>query len=265
MGQFLGELRDFSKLFKVRLLSIKDFGNNYLNAQFGWVPFLNDIRKFYETVMRIDKRIRYIRKNNNKWISRHGTIKQDVDNVVYEEVCNILPQLPTYFYYNVSTLPKATVRKTVSEHRWFEARWKFYIRDLSTDKAEDVISSRLRRHLWGLSITPALLWELTPWSWLADWFGNIGDVLENTSNSCYDNLVAKYAYCMAQRKTTYYYKNTWPYRVSSGPASVTAEALLSCESKERAGASPFGFELDWPEFNGYQLAILAALGISRGI
>jgi hypothetical protein len=267
LGQFFAELRDFKSMFKFRLKSFKDMGGNYLNAVFGWRPFISDLIKWYESIQKVDRIVRFVRKNNNKWITRRGSFPSEKDTVVSYAWWGQTPTLPTYFYNNSpptssnkAKWPDTTITTTTSTRVWFEARWKFYIRNLETDPATDVINSRLLRHLYGLELTPSLCWELTPWSWLADWFGNVGDNMSNFSAQCYDNLVAKYAYIMKHRKSTVHYKTEWTYPVIG---RVRTEALTTGESKSRVEASPFGFNLDWAEFSPYQVAILAALGISR--
>jgi len=111
-----------------------------------------------------------------------------------------------------------------------------------------------------MEITPSLAWELLPWSWMVDWFGNVGDLMANISAASYDNLVAKYAYIMRTRRISYNTIQDQPLTIGK---SLRLNGTFFVETKERAAASPYGFGLDWNGFSTSQLAILAALGISR--
>lgn len=282
VGQFVGELRDFPSLFKFftnlrtfirsnRGKSIsdlfkagtRDVGGTYLNYQFGWVPFVNDIIKFYRAQQKIERSIAFIRKNNGKWIKRGGTVSESKETTVESLTSRLRPTLNTAFYYPPYTLSPTKLVARIEQKVWFKARMKFWIPQLHVDKAEDVWSSALIRRLYGAEITIALLWELLPWSWMADWFGNVGDVLQNMSLQAYDNLAAKYAYVMRSHEIKYSYETDQVLRLVDGPYHVRISTPFIVESKERVAASPYGFGVTWENFSTYQLAILAALGLSR--
>jgi len=171
----------------------------------------------------------------------------------------IYPYLAAQFYPGYRQT-KAKVVTTTTDEIWFRSRMKYWIPELDADRAKDVWSSELLRRLYGLELTPALLWELLPWSWLADWFGAFGSWWANYSYQTYDNLAAKYAYIMRKRRILTLYDQKQP--MNGGPG-VSLSALTVAESKERAAASPYGFGLDWPDFSESQQLILLALGISR--
>jgi len=290
-GQWLAELKQLPQnpwpwkntdpwSLKSRILQFKNLGSQYLNYEFGWRPFVNDLLKIFKTAKNIENKIAYLRKNNNKWVKRRGTIKNETSTVRETKSGNIsIPVLTTYFYANSSWNTYERLL-TVNDRIWFEASWKFYIHDLSVDKADSVWSSRLLRHLYGLTLTPALAWELIPFSWLQDWFLNVQDVLENFGNSLYDNLVAKYAYVMRHRRTIEqiiqkldlqeqdsYCSGTKLMRSATHSAgSVIVSAVGIAECKERARASQWGFGGGGILEDGLtdrQLRILLALGISN--
>jgi len=260
MGQFIAELRDFPSLFKWRLKSFRDLGKNYLNYKFGWLPMLHDLRKWYETACKIEKYVEFTRKNNGKWLRRGGIIRDETTTVQLKVGNRIYPTLPTQFYGSALSPSQATRIRTTRDRIWFDSSMKFYIPELSVDSAKSVWSSRLLRKLYGLELTPALAWELLPWSWFYDWFGNIGDIIANMSNSNYDNLVAKYAYVMRHRSITDKYVQEQPL---VGGEALRLDVDCVAECKEREAASPYGFGVEWPDFSASQLAILAALGVSR--
>lgn len=259
IGQWLVELRDFPDMLKVGIKRFKDLGSQYLNQVFGWKPFINDLIRGINTMKKLERRIAFIRKNNGKWLQRGGIIKNDSTQEKADVGNMITPVLATAYYPNATTT--TATRTTIRvEKVWFKGRMKYYIPSLDCDKAENIFDSALMRRLYGLDLSPALLWELLPWSWFADWFMNMGDNLANLSSQSYDNLVAKYAYVMRHRKITLIHQQDQP--MLYGPA-INLLSTQCVEHKERAEASPFGLFGDWPNFTASQVAILAALGISR--
>jgi hypothetical protein len=107
----------------------------------------------------------------------------------------------------------------------------------------------------------AAAWELTPWSWLADWFSNVGDVIAATNNSVpctWSNL------CYMRKLRSV---------IHAKPGSHTLEAWVSIDSdyvvqwlrKERYVVFPVvPIPLPYlPIITGGKLSILAALAAVR--
>lgn len=108
-------------------------------------------------------------------------------------------------------------------------------------------------------MTPEVLWELAPWSWAVDWFSNTGDVIHNISTLGYDGLVMEYGYMMTH---TQYDRRVEATALVNG-VSVSARTVSRRETKRRTVATPYGFGIDDTTLSPRQLAILAALGLSR--
>nr|URG15149.1 MAG: maturation protein [Leviviridae sp.] len=281
LGQFLGELRDVPSIgwtianpaswwnavqnLRGALAFFKGLGSDYLNYQFGWKPFIGDLIKAYNLQKNIEKRIAFIRKNNGKWIRRAGTIKYETSMERVTGTGHIItPVLPSPFYQGF--VANQTYEKiiTLTDKIWYEGMMKYYIPQLNVDRAEDVWSSPLLRKLYGLELTPSLLWELMPWSWLMDWFASYGTVIDNIVNYAYDQLTAKYAYVMRTRiRTVKYKQKQFYFTLNKGIISVEPEVTFEACCKERAESTPFGFGLSEDSFTSRQWAILAALGITR--
>lgn len=113
----------------------------------------------------------------------------------------------------------------------------------------------------GLELTPETLWNLAPWSWAVDWVSNAGDVVSNISDWANDGLVLKYGYMMEETSVTDVYTFDGPSGLPGNhqPYPVTLQRTV----KKRIRATPFGFGLNWSGFSPRQLAILAALGITK--
>jgi hypothetical protein len=120
--------------------------------------------------------------------------------------------------------------------------------------------------IFGLNPTPSAVYKAIPWTWLVDWFSNIGDVIANLDGGVADRLAADYMYLMNKitfqmARTSYgnYYSGvSWG---SSTPFS--AECFQGAVSKRRMRASQFGFGVKENELSLTQWSILGALGLSR--
>jgi hypothetical protein len=53
--------------------------------------------------------------------------------------------------------------------------------------------------MFGFQPTPSLIYNLTPWTWLIDYFTNLGDLYDNLSRGVEDRLIAEYFYLMHER------------------------------------------------------------------
>lgn len=284
MGVFLGELRDLPRMLKDTCSRLKDlhkglretFGKNwkslphelvakrggkqlaqdYLSYQFGWAPFVSDLRKAYELHQKIDRSLNEIRSNNGR-VRRRGGVLVNTSNTVVESNSTdygaFYPTLPTQMY---AAAPRYVRTRTEAKRIWFKGAFRYWIPDMGTPQWE----RRTTRLLYGLTLNAEVAWNLIPWSWLADWFGNIGDNIASLDNGWADNLTAKYAYVMAHDSIVTHHTAT---AVFSGGGSMSCDTTVEYHSKSRVVASPYGFDVSFDSLNGRRLAILAALGITR--
>ena len=294
LGQFLVELRDlpqvpylgkiaerfsgvaFQSIPKILLATLQDFrnhGSEYLNAVFGWKPFVNDLRQVYNLMKTIDARMAKLKKENGQSLRRKATISNTVSttqgyNLYGFPFANCYGSPPNYT--SGSTVYKST--STTGERIWFSAAFRYWIPD--TDSWQ--WNARARAALFGALPTPELLWNVLPWTWLVDWFTNFGDVISNISPNAVDNLVTGYSFVM---------KHNWKHTVHSAevsvngldnwnpntglgytvkPLSTTIATQELIETKVRTGGgNPFTPYTTLPSLTAGQLGILAALGISR--
>lgn len=272
LGQFFGEAKDIPRMLQTtargfRDLYISRFGrlprgktkkaaDHWLNTQFGWKPFLSDLRSFYKTWKESDKLIAQLKRDNGQWIRRSGTVLKD-------ETLDVLASSDTS-HCSIPNIQGAHFNPVRGSHRitrvarrrvWFEAQFRYYM-----PKLDSVVwREKALLQLYGLDPNPALLWELTPWSWLVDWVSNVGDVLNNVSTDLSQNLAAKYAYVMSHREEVVRIESKQHFK--QGDHTDTWERTLS--RKHRVEANPFGFSLTWDGLSARQWSILGALGITR--
>lgn len=262
LAVFLGELKDFKGMLKMsikELKNIKGISNWHLAIQFGWRPLLNDLRKFYKTFKSADDALDRLRKYNGRFERRGGTVARESETVEVGTPCDFRPALVSSFYEGYVPTP-CYPRMTREFRVWFKAAFRFWIPDMGTKDWKN----RAMRTLYGFHVTPAVVWELVPWSWLVDWCTNLGDVLSNLDDGLAENLHAAYAYVMREQKLTLELHQSQSYKTDKGVVRVDHPVLQEWVVKERCVANPFslGWTLD-DMLSLRQLSILAALGVQR--
>jgi hypothetical protein len=120
--------------------------------------------------------------------------------------------------------------------------------------------------LVSVDITPAVLWELAPWSWLVDWATQIGAQLSAMEAGLSNRVLSTYFYGMeeatASLKTDVLVTGNQSGRVHQGPQFMRTE--MHRRRRRRIRANPFGYTGN-PNtaLSGSQMAILGALGLTR--
>jgi len=292
VAAFLGELHEglpkaigHSLLFKERAHAFHGLGDEYLNYEFGWRPFVKDVKKLALAFQHAGVLLKTLKKNSGKNLRRHFVFPIIRDEKVYPSyrtdpqgfggipisaVLQLMtnntvygtfsqPEMATMIRAGTSaTLNASYVRK---QHYWFTGAFSYLLSE------DDSFLGRMEGYvekadkLFGIRLTPDVLWELTPWSWLADWEGNIGVNISNMTALGQDNLALRYGYLMRETSLNHY---TSTSRITSyggldGPLHTTYR--VTC--KERVRSSPFGFGLSSAGFTDKQWAILGALGMTR--
>lgn len=240
-------------------------GDHYLNYSFGWRPFLQDLEKIADFDSNLVAAMRQLRRDNGETIRRGGLIESDTTSTTpYEESGGATGYLDCPWSSAGGTRADRgykTVTETTSWRCWFSAGFVYHLPHENDPENMD----RLRTYLKGGGISPSTVWELTPWSWLADYYTNIGDVLENWEASRELALAAKYCYVMYNKtytKTSHH--RAWMTNVNWGQWSGAASSTSSYELKARTWASPYGLGFtNEGSLSNAQVANLQALGLSR--
>jgi hypothetical protein len=268
--QFAVELRQLPSIPLIGALKRKglyfrnlhrEIGNEYLNVQFGWKPYISDVKKITKSTLDLKKAVRqFLRDGNAKKLVRRMhrfPTTKTASSVTDIGVDSPMPILWSSFFFPGGRLRWQTVTTTET---WFSAGYTYYVPPMSTDWLSNIKrGEQIVNHLYGTRVDPSSLWELAPWTWLLDYFGNAGDIANNLARFSQDHLVAKYAYIM--QKVTQDKSYTWSGLAKSGPA-VTTSCTLTAVSKQRTRANPYGFAFN-AALTSHQASIIGALGFSR--
>jgi len=227
----------------------KSAGGEYLNVEFGWLPLVRSVKDFAATVNNHDDIIRKYQEGANRVIKRRYEWEPET---VYGYQATNFGAVPANGSFTGGGRYTSTLKKT-----WLEVEYKYYlpIGGSTNDKIRRFGS--YARKLYGVRLTPEVLWNLAPWSWAADWVANTGDVIHNISAIGTDGLVIRNGYimCHTQRITVDHGRYN-----AAGP--VCYRTVVE-ESKTRRPATPYGFGLSYDGLSVKQKAILVALGMSK--
>lgn len=269
--------------------SVRDIGkgpkhaaSHYLNVQFGWVPFMQDLLAILEYQERLAKKLAWLRRHNGKRVRRKitlysGGFSEAIPRTVASH-STISPAMPSSYNYGPGGTANRNwdITKTYKAKIWYSAEYLFYVPELEP-KASAAKLRGLKRQLYGLSLDPVVIYKVMPWSWLLDWFVNVGVVLQNLVMNAKNLTVARYAYVMGKEDYSYdapggtvinlgeYYLDypTLTYKWSGGSRAYSGVSRTEYEFRQRMEASPYGFGSTFTGFSSFQWSILVALGLGK--
>lgn len=237
-----------AETWKAKTLRAKQAGGEYLNYQFGWIPFVSDLHDFARAVKSTTDVVHQYQKRGEMRIRKHLELGRDL----HTETTQVTQAIRNYGQRNIgSTLTSWST--TVDDRTWFDGCFRLYV------PMDNSMRSRLKRYrlyarqLYGAELTPETVWNIAPWSWAIDWKTDIGAIIHNYSALGHNGLVLQYGYVMhEQHHTTVASAGRW------------GTSAISSIRKRRVAANPYGFGVSLSSLNPQQTAVLAALGMSRG-
>lgn len=235
-------------------------GSEYLNWEFGWAPIIAGLKDFAVVAKDYEKILEQYRRDSGRNVRRRYTFPDEVETTQTRSGTVSYPSPLNVQYFTKGGVLTTTVKKT--RRRWFSGCFTYYL------DPGDTAMGRARRHaqeaqkLLNLELTPAVVWNLAPWSWAIDWFTNVGDVFHNLSAFQQDGLVMRYGYIMETtiHEVTYNLSGL-VWKNAAGPSSITE--TYRTVGKRRLRATPYGFGVDVDALTNRQLGIVAALGMTK--
>lgn len=250
--------------------SLSKTGQYYLAIQFGWLPILSDIQNFVKAHKNMQKRLDQLIRDNGKPIRRSITIE---DNITVSPTdvwatygsgygAAIKPSFVTQCYATGPTFRRETYSTQV--RTWAEGRFRYH---LPPGPRTVAWKKKMLRRIMGSRVTPDTVYNLMPWSWLVDYFTDLGQFIKATSPGVADRLAADYAYLMRTSIWTATRTASGCYQASkvdnAGKTTAVTSATRQRVEKFRSRASPFGWGVKQSSLTTKQLAILGALGLSK--
>lgn len=260
-GVMLGELREgLPKAPLTTLLrkggSAKSLADEFLNLEFGIKPLLADLNAMVASFEAADATWQQVERDAGRHIRRRYRFP-DVRTTASSSVPSYgFPAVSTSLYQRRGVLSTETV---TTRSTWFSGAFRYSLP--KSDWGHFRTQARKWRNLYGLSPDPMTLWNLTPWTWLADWFVSVTPIMDYLGYSLFDGLALQYGYLMEHKTSIKSYVLTGVRLMGSPELQSSRVEVL--DTKRRVQALPYGFGLRWEDLSPKQLSILAALGISR--
>lgn len=173
----LGELHDLPKL-------VKGYGDGLLRGaargnlswRFAVKPMISDIRKLARFGLSVNKRMRWFKKlRDEKSMRTRCNLGQNINDSGLLRMLIHSQGAAIYAF-----------RRNVSHYNmWGTAEWKLLPDSVLADADDGELNKLAHRTAAGITSYGALetAWELTPWSWLVDWFSNVGDMVAALNNT----------------------------------------------------------------------------------
>jgi len=253
-----------SQTWQSKTLAARNAGDEYLNKEFGWDPLISDITSFASSVRNANTIVSQYERDIGNLVRRRWNFPSESTRTETILAGNTFPL--GLFFSLPGPEPRVTsglwsVIEYTSKRQWFSGAFSYGVPLNSTGRGGMSDVAEKADKLFGISLTPDVLWQLTPWSWAVDWFTNTGDVLSNLSDYVSQGLVMHYGYIMEQTLHSYTY--TLEGCTFEGAPLKIPPVTLTSTTKRRLRANPFGFGVSWDSLSPFQLSIAAALGISR--
>jgi len=277
MAEALGELRQPGGVpdvvgnllrFESRAALARSAGKEYLNLEFGWAPLEKDIMKISNAVISSNELVKQYLRDSGRNIRRKYTFPDihehlsTVSDVIMSTAFDGLGNQDTQLFTALGGNIGGRGERWINHDRkiWFSGSYTYYLSE-GIDPLDNLSKyAALARKLVGARLSPEVLWQLQPWSWLVDWWFNVGDVLSNIESFQSDGLVLRYGYLMCTDVVT---SDITVYRHGLmdlfGPVTLTSVTTR----KQRIRATPYGFGINLGTLSPQQWAILAALGLTK--
>lgn len=253
---FLWELREFPRLLR----SLGDFlrrrrrgpytpgdtASRYLEYSFGWRPLMNDLRSLIDLQQSINDRLNLL-----KSISEHARFRRTLASYSNNG------DFRTGFGYSDIQMD---VRWSENHNAWATGRYvprdRERIKQL-TDRFSDAQHDYAKSLALNYSLSPGFIWNAIPWTWLIDYFVNVGDFIESVSGILYTDLTDV---CLMRHHRSE--ETSSPYSVPQGLSVTGHRYVKDLKTRVVIGTARPGISWD-PVLSGSQSAILASLATAR--
>lgn len=230
------------------------FGSGYLGYQFGIRPIADTIAKMATAHQQVTRRVEEVKRLVATGIKR--TLNVDVSTAQSDEY-RYIDTAHSTMGGNFHTWTVEGVRAHV--------RWGLYpsaIPDnMSNSERNALITRWATDAVWGRTIDTSTLYDLTPWSWLLDWFSSLGDYIHASRNIV--PALLKEVVVMRHFKTVSSYPGE-TYDPGGGAQMISiAPIRMTRESKTRRFSFISPLPVHLPFLEKGQVQILASLAAAR--
>lgn len=170
----LGEIRRLFEFWDRRKKALKRAANLHLNLSFGWAPFVDDCKEIFDRIVSFRKRYEQFQAGLLKVQRRHFQVNLDA----------LLPST-----HHWADNPGHEVGYTTYE--WvYKPKYTFSCRYVYSIPEQPMVAMKAILDYFGVRPNPRIIWDAVPYSFLVDWFLNIGQLLDSVGSGNLDVDVA---------------------------------------------------------------------------
>lgn len=174
---FIGELRDLPTMVKEGGQSVAEkWASGTLRREFGFNPFMGDLKKLMKFKEKVQNRVKLLEKFKKGPLLRKAKLYESTKREDFGDDAGYYSQS---YPFDIITWPRCVVTQRLY---WGYVKYTptSEMKQLLDD--DDAIHARAKQIILGSTVDWSTVWNLTPWSWLIDWFGNVGDYLAANRN-----------------------------------------------------------------------------------
>jgi hypothetical protein len=169
---FILELKQALNLYKIWNRSrsfLQNVANGHLSYSFGWKPFISDLERLRDSLALFRKKLRKLQEESGKPQKRHFRRFTD------------LVDLPTDTTWTDPNQHRLVFRWIERPKYCATCEFTYILPDMS------LLSNQIKGYLdtLGAQWNPSIAWNAIPYSFVVDWFFNVGDWLHSLRS---DNL-----------------------------------------------------------------------------
>lgn len=242
---FIYELKDLPDLIKIEGDTIlKTVSKANLSYHFGWKPLVSDLLKLFDFHAAVNNRYRELKQLYSKGLSRTIELDRLSDSGIWGPgvICHTSGRI------TITAKVNRVTTQVVRGH----VKWKPTALPPSGDQA---LMNQARRAVLGLYVNPAAVWEAIPFSWLVDWFGDVGNFL-----NAHRNFVPAEPYHLAIMRETRTSTSYSPDFVSPGVNVQWGSDEYVTKTRSSPSASISAY---LPYLTLRQLSILGSLAVIK--
>nr|UJQ85646.1 MAG: hypothetical protein 1 [Leviviridae sp.] len=238
------ELGDVARLIKLSGDSLINLlGNNYLRYQFGIKPIVRDVSNLIKFADLVHKRMADLERLK-KTSGLRKTVTLDTLSASQMNNGVVMQSTGGYFACSFETIGSRKIRG--------HTRWVPDV-DFNTYDQREMLALA-KRSVLGLEVSFSTLWEAMPWSWLIDWYTNIGDLLMQTRNIIPVSLSS----VTLMRETT---SRSVSPKVIQGDHTLTSAVVEKTMKERYPGVGALDAQM--PFLSASQVGILTSLAAVR--
>lgn len=238
-----------------------DLANQHLGIQFGWKPLIQDVKDLLDLQMHIHKRKGELQRLYQaeglkrrlylgRWVGSTSTVQTVSSDLRLQHTVRL----------QAITIAErwGTVRwKPSIQLPWFDPLYLFNEQGSKFRPNDEELIQKAKRTALGFTSEglAAGVWDLIPWTWLTDWFADVGEFAMQYSNTI--PATPTQACIMTESSTEVDVSNTQLTFGYTGGGGI-----MTRRRKDRyTGAASSNVHL--PFINGKRLSILSALFVQR--